>query len=341
MWPGITSQNKFLLWKRKYYTRVQQDPKSMHYSTILTMLRESYVQLKGMRMWPPLIAQKKLQANSLRPTGSGRGNGRGNNSGRGINNQGQGQGWSRGSSSGVTFGGRCFDCGQQGHRKGDPSCQAKAGQTPTQGPNQGRSQGRGQGNRSGPRGGRGQRSPPADAPKQGESEHRTINGEEQRYCSKCKRWTKGSFLHNTSQHRPNPNQQQANVYQQSPPNTNQNQQQVVPQLQPTQQWQSNQEANKSVKWDESTTYKMNLNNHYQPSNRLNFYMSGNTLQDEIIDQDEAEARFQELSMTNRPTQNLEYLEPRYNNITELEEEARKCKQQTQLLNFQARHPHLL
>jgi hypothetical protein len=315
------------------YTRVQQDPKSMHYSTILTMLRESYVQLKGMKMWPPLMAQRKFQANSLRPTGSGRGNGRGNNSGRGVNNQGQGRGWSRSSSSRVTFGGRCFDCGQQGHRKGDPSCQARAGQTLGQGTNQGRIQGRGQGNCSAPRGGRGQRSPPADAPKQGESEHRVINGEEQRYCSKCKRWTKGSFLHNTSQHRPNPNRQQVNVLQPNQPANNQVQQQVASPLQPTQQWQKDQETNKKVQWDESTTYKMNLNNHYQPSSRLNFCMSNNTLQDAFIDPDEAEARFQELCLTNRSTQNLEYLEPKYNSISDIEEEVKKSKQQDQELNF--------
>jgi hypothetical protein len=94
---------------------------------------------------------------------------------------------------------KCFDCGIPGERMGHEGCKQKGKRlhlpknlrkdntnpspNPTTGPTSTPTKG-------------GLKKPPTDAPKAGESEIRTNEkGETERYCGKCRRWTK---THTTS-----------------------------------------------------------------------------------------------------------------------------------------------
>jgi hypothetical protein len=104
----------------------------------------------------------------------------------------------------VFFAGKCFDCGRQGHRKGDKSCPGRGksggrgrGRRAYRGrgnPGRGREDGRGRGR------GRGggsfipkDRSPPAT----GEPHSRTKNNRNEKWCGRCGYWTWGEKAHET------------------------------------------------------------------------------------------------------------------------------------------------
>ena len=93
----------------------------------------------------------------------------------------------------------CWDCGKKDAVMGHPGC-AKKGQGLHKPDHIKKKEGKSSnGNRSGGRSG----TPPADAPKSGESETRTKNGQVEKHCSKCRcpQWRSGDKAHVSSDHK--------------------------------------------------------------------------------------------------------------------------------------------
>jgi hypothetical protein len=80
----------------------------------------------------------------------------------------------------------CYDCGTEGHKRGDPICRFhnKMGKPVGNQNNQSRRVD----NRD--------RTPP----KEGESEIKMVDGILHKWCSRCKVWNKGKSAHTTSEH---------------------------------------------------------------------------------------------------------------------------------------------
>lgn len=101
------------------------------------------------------------------------------------------------------FTGKCYECGNKGHKKGDKTCPKYK---TDQGSNRG-GRGRGRGGRTGGRGQRGGRGNNRNGgrfekdkkpPKAGESHSRTVNGVNQKWCGIHGYWTWGDLAHTTS-----------------------------------------------------------------------------------------------------------------------------------------------
>ncbi len=92
-----------------HYNEIRKDPLNCDYQDIIDEYVDSYIYLVGANKWTPLQKQKEttneLQTlkNQIKALQQKQGN---------DNDSGE-------------FKGRCWDCGQTGHRKGDPKCPAK------------------------------------------------------------------------------------------------------------------------------------------------------------------------------------------------------------------------
>jgi hypothetical protein len=103
----------------------------------------------------------------------------------------------RGARSGTSHGTNyhkdttCFNCNEKGHIS--PNCPKKNTDAGNAGGNDRQASEGDDGNR--------QRSAARTAPKEGEPETKTVDGEETKWCGKCHRWTKGDKKHSTTEHK--------------------------------------------------------------------------------------------------------------------------------------------
>jgi hypothetical protein len=139
--------------------------------------KDKYRSLKAQALWPPASAHKESEIQALQATV------------RKLEQQ-VGEG-NRNGASGTNYhkDKTCFNCNEKGHIS--PNCPKKGSDGGNAGGNE----------RQPSEGDDANKSAVRTAPKEGEPETKTVDGEEMKWCGKCRRWTKGDKKHNTAEHK--------------------------------------------------------------------------------------------------------------------------------------------
>ena len=155
-----------------YHSRVDKDPKSMSWETIVFELKNKYRALLGQKMWDAAKGLKKAEDRELAGMKSASSELTGLTAAiKQLTQQGY-QGGGQQNTNNVV----CFNCGKPGHfARNCP--EAQDGQR------------------------HGQRSWKKIPPGENEPAVKLVDGVEWKYCGRCRRWTSGTTKHSTEEHK--------------------------------------------------------------------------------------------------------------------------------------------
>ena len=168
------------------HNKVNKNPKALTWEEVIREHRIKYKSLKQTKLWAAAAHRKEEETafqairtelkqinKRIDQQSRNRGNGGGNK-----NNGGKDSGQQNPHHNKT-----CYNCNEKGHIK--PNCPKLKKEDAKDSSNNDTTQ----------------QPSLKKAPKEGESHERTVKGEVQKYCQKCKRWTKGEKAHLTEEHR--------------------------------------------------------------------------------------------------------------------------------------------